>query len=69
MQTQDDRQTIRVNLKGFGGLSADEVTRAFNNAVNQDIAKKQEKGLPVARYDPEAGLAYLENADGTREYA
>jgi addiction module RelB/DinJ family antitoxin len=53
---------------GFVGLSADEVTGAFNNAVKQDIAKKQKKGLPVARYDAETGQAYLENADGSREY-
>jgi len=54
--------------QGFAGLSADEVSRAFNKAVEQDIAKKQKKGLPVPRYDTETGRAYLENADGTREY-
>jgi len=59
---------VDTGNQGFGGLSADEVTRAFNNAVKQDIAKKQKKGLSVARYDAETGQAYLENADGTREY-
>ena len=49
-------------------MSADEVSRAFNNAVKQDMAKKRRKGLPVARYDTETGQAYLENADGTKEY-
>jgi hypothetical protein len=68
MQTQDVQRTIRVNREGFGGLSSDEVTKAFNNAVNQTIAKKQEKGLPVARYNAKTGRAYLENADGTQEY-
>ena len=34
----------------------------------QGIAKKQEKELPVARYDTKTERAYLENADGTREY-
>jgi len=69
MPTQDVRVTIRANRERFGGLSADEVSRAFDNAVKQDITKKQEKGLPVARYDTETGQAYLENADGTREFA
>jgi addiction module RelB/DinJ family antitoxin len=60
---------VNADNQGFGGLSADEVTRAFNIAVKQDIAKKKKKGLPVAKYDTERGQAYLENADGTREYA
>jgi len=59
---------VNTGNQGFGGLSTDEVTGMFNNAVKQDIAKKQKKGLPVARYDTEAGQAYLEKADGTREY-
>ena len=59
---------INMEIQEFGGLNADEVTHAFNKAVKQDIAKKQKKGLPVARYDKESGRAYLENADGTREY-
>ena len=54
--------------KKFGGLSIDEVTRTFNNAVQQSIKDKKKKGLPVARYDPETKRAYLENADGVREY-
>ena len=53
---------------GFGGFSVDKVTQVFNDAVNQDIAKKQAKGLPVAKYDTEVKRAYLESADGTREY-
>jgi addiction module RelB/DinJ family antitoxin len=61
--------TVNAENQGFGGFTPDEVTRAFNDAVKQDIARKQKKGLPVARYDAEAGQAYLENADGTREYA
>ena len=69
-QEKDFRpSTIDSNeAKRFGGLSADEVTQAFTSAVKQDISLKQEKGLPVARYDIESGRAYLECADGTREY-
>ena len=59
---------VNADNQGFGGLSTDEVTRVFNNAVKKDIAKKHKKGLPVARYDTETGQAYLEKADGTREY-
>ncbi len=59
---------VKADSLGFGGLSAGEVTSAFTLAVNQEIAQKQQKGLPVARYDTASGRAYLENADGTREY-
>jgi len=59
---------VNAGDKGFGGLGFDEITGKFNNAVNKEIAKKQKKGLPVARYDSETGQAYLENPDGTREY-
>ena len=59
---------VNTGNQGFGGLSADEVTKTFNDALKQDIDKKQKKGLPIARYDSESGRAYLENADGTREY-
>jgi len=60
--------SVNTGSQGIGGLSADEVTRAFNNIVEQDIAIKQNRGIPVARYDRESERAYLENADGTREY-
>ena len=59
---------VNTGNQGFGGLSADEVTKAFNTAVIQDIENKQKRGLPIARYDKESGKAYLENADGNREY-
>jgi addiction module RelB/DinJ family antitoxin len=52
----------------FGNLNTDEVASAFNFAVNQEIEQKRQKGLPIARFDAESGRAYLENADGTREY-
>jgi len=60
--------SVNTGSHGIGGLSVDEVTRAFNSVVEQDIASKQSRGLPIARYDRESGRAYLENADGTREY-
>jgi addiction module RelB/DinJ family antitoxin len=59
---------LDTGSQGVTGLSADEITKAFNDAVKQGIAKKQREGLPVARYDTESGRAYLENANGSREY-
>ena len=60
--------SINTGNQGLAGLSAKEVTRTFNKAVKQDIAKKRKKKLPIARYDAKSKRAYLENADGTREY-
>ena len=59
---------VNTVYQEFAGLSADEATTVFNNAVKQDITRKQKKGLPVARYDTKSKRAYLEGADGTREY-
>ena len=60
---------VSVKNNAFGrGFSASDVTNAFAGAVQADIAEKKQKGLPVARYDAEKKQAYLENADGTREY-
>ena len=59
---------VHTDMHGIAGINTDEVSRVFNNAVKQDMAKKRRKGIPVARYDTETGRAYLENADGTREY-
>jgi DNA-damage-inducible protein J len=60
--------SINTDNQGFRGLSANDVSNAFNNAVKQGIAIKQKKGQPVARYNTKTKRAYLEYADGTREY-
>jgi addiction module RelB/DinJ family antitoxin len=49
-------------------FSADHVTNAFNTTVQNDIKVKQQKGLPIAKYDIDKKRAYLEFADGTKEY-
>jgi len=49
-------------------FSAFEITGAFNAAIEQEVARKRAKGLPVAKYDMESGRAYLEDMDGAREY-
>ena len=52
---------------GAGYLSGD-ITNAFETAVQKDIAEKQSKGFPVARYDTVSKQAYLDFADGRQEY-
>ena len=60
---------VSVKNTGFGhGLSADDVTCAFNDAVANDITANRQKGLPIAGYDPVKKQAYLEYANGAREY-
>ena len=59
---------VNTDSNGVGGLSTGIITKAFNDAVKQDIVKKKDNDLPVARYDKVSGRAYLECADGTREY-
>ena len=61
--------SISVSKPGLGfSYSADEVTSAFAEAVQKEMTTHQQKGNPIARYDVEAKKAYLELADGTREY-
>ena len=60
---------VSIGNTGYGnGLSADYITNAFNAVVQNDIKTNQQKGLPVAKYDTDTKQAYLELADGTREY-
>ncbi|MCL1878664.1 MAG: type II toxin-antitoxin system RelB/DinJ family antitoxin [Defluviitaleaceae bacterium] len=52
---------------GFGaGLSANDITSAFNTAVQGNI--RTNHGFPIAKYDTVEKKAYLEFADGKREY-
>jgi len=61
--------SVSLNPTGFGsGLSADEITHTFRDTVANETAQNQCMGFPVAKYDAMKGLAYLEAADGTREY-
>ena len=59
---------VKTEEQGLGGFSAEEVSGMFTNSVIQEVSSKKKNGLPVARYDIEKKQAYLENADGTREY-
>jgi addiction module RelB/DinJ family antitoxin len=58
---------LKSAVWGTGYTSA-AITRAFETAVQREIAENQHKGFPVARYDTASKRAYLESADGTREY-
>ncbi len=59
--------SVKSNLFG-AGLTASDITGAFEAAVHSDITKKRQNGFPVARYDTAGKRAYLEQPDGTREY-
>jgi addiction module RelB/DinJ family antitoxin len=43
--------------------------RDMEQAVQNAIVQTQSEGRPIARFDFERGLAFLEHADGRREYA
>jgi DNA-damage-inducible protein J len=60
---------VRVEPANTAGqLSPDAVTEAFVASVDEELKRAKHNGLPVARYDSKSGKAYLEYADGTKEY-
>lgn len=59
--------SVKKAVYGTGHTSAD-ISDAFEVAVRNEIEENQRKGYPVARYDAASKRAYLESADGTREY-
>ena len=60
---------VSMKKTEFGaGYSADDITNAFTKIVENEIADNQKKGFPTAKYDADKKQAYLESADGTREY-
>lgn len=60
---------LTTKQTGFGaGHSAEEITEAFNDVLQKDLMHSRENGLPVARYDVDLKKAYIEYADGKREY-
>ena len=50
------------------GISDDEMTRRFREAIRIDEESREVQGLPQARYDDDLNRAYLEYQDGRREY-
>ena len=59
---------VNTITQGIGGFTSNQVTDSFRESVRQDINQKKQKGLPIARYDTSSNRAYLEHADGSREY-
>ena len=51
------------------GISDEELTIRFKEAIRIDNEIKKIKGLPTAEYDVILKKAYLEYPDGTRQYA
>ena len=50
------------------GVSDDELTERFKEAIRIDNEIRSIKGLPVAKYDYERKAPYIEYPDGRREY-
>ncbi|MCL2433193.1 MAG: type II toxin-antitoxin system RelB/DinJ family antitoxin [Clostridia bacterium] len=60
---------VSARRAGFaGGLSSDDITLAFCDSVVTENENKAKQGFPIARYDNAMKRAYLESADGSREY-
>ena len=55
-------------LDSMCGISDDELTRRFIEAVRIGNEMKKVMGTPICKFDDDKGLPYLEYADGTREY-
>lgn len=51
------------------GVSDDELTRRFQEAVRIENEIKKIKGVPISKYDFERKTPYIEYPDGRREYA
>lgn len=49
------------------GLTDDEITERFKKAVLLANEKKRFMGIPIPKYDPESGVAYIEYPDGRKE--
>ena len=50
------------------GVSDDELTKRFVEAIRIDNEIKKIKGVPIQKYDNEKKQPYLEYPDGRREY-
>ena len=63
----DEIMIFCPSIFGAGYTPAD-IADAFEAAVRNAIAENRQKGLPIACYDIASKRAFLESADGTREY-
>ncbi len=60
---------ITNELDSMCGVSDEELTERFKEAIRIDNEIKKAKGAPIAGYDRKTKRAYLEYPDGRREYA
>lgn len=51
------------------GISDEELTIRFNEAIRLENEYSRAKGVPIVRYDAERRQVYFENPDGTIKYA
>ena len=51
------------------GISDEELTIRFNEAIRLENEYSRAKGVPIVRYDAERKQVYFENPDGTIKYA
>ncbi|MGN0474944.1 MAG: hypothetical protein ACI4IJ_07645 [Acutalibacteraceae bacterium] len=67
----DERDKLEETneLDSMCGISDDELTRRFIEAVRIENEIKRIKGVPIAGYDMKRKAAYLEYPDGSRKYA
>ena len=56
-------------LDSMCGISDDELTERFKEAIRIDNEIKKIKGVPIAGCDVEKKTAFLEYPDGRRKYA
>ena len=63
-----NKMTEKNQLDYTCGLSDDEITRRFIEAIRIDEEIRKVQGIPQARYDEETKRAYLEYPDGRKEY-
>ena len=56
-------------LDSMCGISDDELTKRFKEAIRIDNEERRIKGEPIAKFDTEKRRAYLEFPDGRRQYA
>ncbi|MBQ6442103.1 MAG: hypothetical protein IJJ13_05885 [Lachnospiraceae bacterium] len=56
-------------LDSMCGVSDEEMTERFKEAIRIDNEERRIKGEPVAKYDNDKRRAYLEFPDGRRQYA
>ena len=56
-------------LDSMCGITDDELTERFKEAIRIENEIKKIKGAPIAGYDTEKKLAFLEYPDGRRKYA